>query len=138
MYMPMTVPDVSERQAQELLLQTNSILAEFPEVEKVVGKAGRASTATDPAPLAMLETFITLKPKSEWREGITKSRLIGEMNRAIRIEKLWNGFTQPIIGRIDMLSTGIRAEVGIKIFGDDPVKLEEIAIEIEKLMSNFS
>ena len=134
MYMPMTVPNVSEKKAQELLLQTNSILAEFPEVEKVVGKAGRADTATDPAPLSMLETFITLKSKSEWREGMTKQKLIGEMNRAIRIDKLWNGFTQPIIGRIDMLSTGIRAQVGIKVFGDNPVKLEELAIEIERLM----
>lgn len=135
-YMPMTVPDVSERRAQELLLETNRILSEFPEVEKVVGKAGRANTATDPAPLAMLETFITLKSKSEWREGMTKAKLISEMNRAIRIDKLWNGFTQPIIGRIDMISTGIRAQVGIKIFGDDPKEVERLALEVEDIMSN--
>lgn len=135
MYMPMTVANVSERKAQELLLQTNEILAGFPEVETVVGKAGRANTATDPAPLAMLETFITLKPKSEWRKGMTKEQLVKEMNRAIQIDKLWSGFTQPIIGRIDMLATGIRAQVGIKIFGDDPKTLEELAIEVERLMN---
>ncbi len=136
MYMPMTVPDVSERKARELLIETNRIFSEIPEVETVVGKAGRAETATDPAPLAMLETFITLKPKSEWRDGMTKERLIGEMNAKINIPNLWNGFTQPIIGRIDMVSTGIRSQVGIKIFGDDAKKLEELAIEVEQLMLN--
>ena len=137
MYMPMTVPDVSERKARELLIETNRIFAEIPEVETVVGKAGRAETATDPAPLAMLETFITLKPKSEWRKGMTKERLIGEMNAKINIPNLWNGFTQPIIGRIDMVSTGIRSQVGIKIFGDDAKRLEELAIEVEQLMLNI-
>lgn len=135
MYMPMTVPDVSERKATELLLETNKILSEFPEVEKVVGKAGRADTATDPAPLAMLETFIMLKPKSEWRAGMTKEKLISEMNGSLNFTNLWNGFTQPIIGRIDMISTGIRAQVGIKVFGDDAKTLEALAIEIEGLMA---
>jgi len=137
MYMPMTVPNVSERRAQELLLQTNAIIAQIPEVENVVGKSGRASTATDPAPLSMIETFITLKPKSEWRKGIKKEDIIVELNRKIKIDKLWNGFTQPIIGRVDMLSTGIRAQVGIKIFGDDTAKLEEIAVEVEKYMNQI-
>ena len=136
MYMPMTVPDVSERKARELLIETNKILSEFPEVDQVMGKAGRADTATDPAPLAMLETFITLKPKSEWRKNMTKEKLMREMNRAINIPNLWDGFTQPIIGRIDMVSTGIRSEVGIKIFGEDHQTLEELALEIEKLMLN--
>ncbi|MCA9370633.1 MAG: efflux RND transporter permease subunit [Candidatus Peregrinibacteria bacterium] len=134
-YMPITVPDVSEERAQELLLATNGIIANFPEVEKVVGKAGRADTATDPAPLAMFETFITLKPKKEWRKGMTKDKLIVEMNRAIKFDNVWNSFTQPIIGRIDMLSTGIRTQLGINVFGDDPVKLEELAIEIEGLLN---
>ncbi|MBT3835053.1 efflux RND transporter permease subunit [Candidatus Peribacteria bacterium] len=135
MYMPISVPDVSEERAQELLLATNRIISEFPEVSQVVGKAGRADSATDPAPLTMLETFITLKPQKEWRKGITKEKLIREMNRAMRIDKLWNSFTQPIIGRVDMLSTGIRSAVGIKIFGDDSIKLEELAIEIEEMLS---
>ncbi|MCF7844579.1 MAG: CusA/CzcA family heavy metal efflux RND transporter [Kiritimatiellales bacterium] len=135
MYMPITVPDVSEERAQELLIMTNKIISKFPEVETVVGKAGRAATATDPAPMAMIETFITLKPKDEWRKGMTKRKLIAEMNRAMRIDNLWNSFTQPIIGRIDMLSTGIRSQVGVKIFGDDSVKLEELAIEIETLLN---
>ncbi|OIO54218.1 hypothetical protein AUJ46_03785 [Candidatus Peregrinibacteria bacterium CG1_02_54_53] len=135
LYMPITVPDVSEERAQEILIATNKIIGSFPEVETVVGKAGRADTATDPSPLAMIETFITLKPKSEWSKGMTKDKLIREMNGAIRINNVWNSFTQPIIGRIDMLSTGIRTQLGLKIFGDDPVKLEEIAIEIEDLLN---
>lgn len=134
MYMPMTVPDVSEKKAGELLLRTNKIFESFPEVENVVGKAGRADTATDPAPLAMIETFITLKPKSKWREGMTKDKLLSQMNQKINIPHLWNGFTQPIIGRIDMISTGIRSQVGIKIFGPDPQKLEELALRVEEMM----
>ncbi len=136
MYMPMTLPDVSDRRARDILIESNRIIAEIPEVEKVVGKAGRALTATDPAPMAMLETIITLKPKSEWRPWVTKEDIIWEMNRNIWIENLWNGFTQPIIGRIDMLSTGIRAEVGIKVFWDDPIELERLATQIENLMWN--
>lgn len=136
MYMPMTVPDVSDRRARDLLIETNRIISEIPEVEKVVGKAGRALTATDPAPLAMLETIITLKPKSQWRKWVTKQDIINEMNRNISIDNLWNGFTQPIIGRIDMLSTGIRAQVWVKIFWDDPIKLEELAIQTEELLEN--
>jgi Cu(I)/Ag(I) efflux system membrane protein CusA/SilA len=136
MYMPMTVPDVSDRRARDLLIETNRIISEIPEVEKVVGKAGRALTATDPAPLAMLESIITLKPKSEWREWVSKQDIINEMNRNIKIDNLWNWFTQPIIGRIDMLSTGIRAQVWVKIFWDDPIKLEELAIKTEELLWN--
>ncbi len=136
MYMPMTVPDVSDRRARDLLIESNRIISEVPEVEKVVWKAWRALTATDPAPLAMLESIITLKPKSEWREGITKSDIINEMNSKIKINNLWNWFTQPIIWRIDMLSTWIRAQVWVKIFWDDPIKLEELAIKTEELLWN--
>ena len=136
MYMPMTVPDVSDRRARDLLIESNRIISEIPEVEKVVWKAWRANTATDPAPLAMLESIITLKPKSQWREWVTKSDIINEMNRKIKINNLWNWFTQPIIWRIDMLSTGIRAQVWIKIFWDNPMILEELAIETENLMWN--
>jgi copper/silver efflux system protein len=136
-YMPITLPDVSEERAQELLIATNRIIAAFPEVEKVVGKAGRADTATDPAPLAMFETFITLKPKHEWRKGMTKEKLIVEMNRAITFDTVWNSFSQPIIGRIDMLSTGIRTQLGINIFGDDPVQLEKFAVHVEGLLNQI-
>ncbi len=136
MYMPMTVPDVSDRRARDLLIESNRIISGFPEVENVIWKAWRALTATDPAPLAMLETIINLKPKSEWRAWMTKEKLINEMNQKIQIQNLWNGFTQPIIGRIDMLSTGIRAQVWIKIFGEDPMELEKYAIEVEDLMWN--
>ncbi|MBT4119852.1 MAG: efflux RND transporter permease subunit [Candidatus Peribacter sp.] len=134
-YMPISLPDVSEERAQELLIATNKIISEIPEVQMVVGKAGRADTATDPAPLAMFETFITLKPKSEWRRGMTKEKIIREMNTNIQFDNLWNSFTQPIIGRIDMLSTGIRTTLGVKFFGDDPVKLEALAIEAEAILS---
>lgn len=137
MYMPMSVPDVSEERALELLLETNAILWEFPEVESVVWKAWRADTATDSAPLAMLETFITLKPKNQRRDWVTKSDLIQQMNRNIRIDNLWNWFTQPIIGRIEMLSTWLKWDVWIKIFGDDPQTLEELAIEVEWLMATI-
>lgn len=136
MYMPITVPDVSEKRIFEILQTTNMIISDIPEVEQVVGKAGRAKTATDPAPLSMIESFITLKPKDQWRTGMTKQKIISQMNRSIKIDNLWNGFTQPIIGRVDMLSTGIRAEVGVKIFGDDPQKLEEIALEVEDLLED--
>ncbi|MDP3975643.1 MAG: CusA/CzcA family heavy metal efflux RND transporter, partial [bacterium] len=136
MYMPITVPDASEKQVQDLLLRSNQIIAGFPEVERVVGKAGRARTATDPAPLSMFETIVTLKPKEQWREGMTKGKLVGEINRAIKLDKLWNGFTQPIIGRVDMLATGVRAQVGVKIFGDDSARLEQLAIRAEELLSD--
>lgn len=137
MYMPVTLPDVSEKRALEMLLETNKIISSIPEVEKVVWKAGRALTATDPAPLSMIETIITLKPKSEWRAWITKQDIINEMNSKIKISNLWNWFTQPIIWRIDMLSTGIRTQVGIKIFGNDPNKLEELAIQTSELMNHL-
>ena len=137
MYMPVTLPDVSEKRALEMLLETNKIISSIPEVEKVVWKAGRALTATDPAPLSMFETTITLKPKSQWRPGISKQNIINEMNSKIKIANLWNWFTQPIIWRIDMLSTGIRTQIWIKIFGDDPNKLEELAIRTAELMNEL-
>lgn len=137
MYMPVTLPDVSEKRALEMLLETNKIISNIPEVEKVVGKAWRALTATDPAPLSMFETIITLKPRDQWRKGITKQDIINEMNAKMKISNLWNGFTQPIIWRIDMLSTGIRTQVGIKIFWNDPNKLEELAIKTAELMNQL-
>lgn len=137
MYMPVTVPDISEKRALELLLETNKIISSIPEVDNVVWKAWRILSATDPAPLSMIETIITLKPKSEWREWISKNDIVREMNSKIKISNLWNWFTQPIIWRIDMLSTGIRTQIWIKVFWKDPKKVEEYVLKVEELMRNI-
>jgi Cu(I)/Ag(I) efflux system membrane protein CusA/SilA len=131
LYMPMTLPGISVRTAHEAMRKQDSILAEFPEVESVFGKAGRANTATDPAPLAMFETTIVLKPEEEWREGLTWDGLISEMDQAIQFPGIPNSWTMPIKGRIDMLATGIRTPVGVKIFGPDLEVLERLGKEIE-------
>ena len=131
LYMPTTLPGVSPQKAKELLQQTDRIIASFPEVESVFGKVGRAETATDPAPLSMLETTIILKPQSQWRDGMTTEKLIAEMDRAIPIPGLTNAWTMPIKTRIDMLATGIKTPVGIKIAGPDLETLQEIGEEIE-------
>ena len=131
LYMPMTLPGISVRTAHEAMRKQDSILASFPEVESVFGKAGRANTATDPAPLAMFETTIVLKPEEEWREGKTWDGLIREMDEAIQFPGIPNSWTMPIKGRIDMLATGIRTPVGIKIFGNDLAELERIGKEVE-------
>ncbi|MDX2454363.1 CusA/CzcA family heavy metal efflux RND transporter, partial [Desulfosarcina sp.] len=117
LYMPTTLPGISITKARELLQQTDRIIKSFPEVDNVTGKAGRAETATDPAPLSMLETIITLKPQSEWREGMTTQSLIDEMDKAIQFPGLTNAWTMPIKTRIDMLSTGIKTPVGLKLMG---------------------
>ena len=134
LYMPTTLPGISISKAKELLQQTDKIIATFPEVETVFGKIGRAQTATDPAPLSMIETIITLKPKEEWREGLTLDDLIKEMNSAIQFPGLTNAWTMPIKTRIDMLSTGIKTPVGIKIMGNDLNVLNEIGQEIEAVV----
>ena len=135
LYMPTTLPGVSPQKAKELLQQTDRIIASFPEVKSVFGKAGRAETATDPAPLSMLETTIILKPKSEWREGMTKEKLISEMDQALQIPGLTNAWTQPIEARTDMLATGIKTPVGIKIGGADLRTLERIGERVEGALS---
>jgi Cu(I)/Ag(I) efflux system membrane protein CusA/SilA len=135
LYMPMTLPGVSVRTAHEAMRRQDSILAAFPEVESVFGKAGRANTATDPAPLAMFETTIVLKPEREWREGLTWDDLIREMDEAIRFPGIPNSWTMPIKGRIDMLATGIRTPVGIKVFGPDLAELERLGKEIENAVA---
>ena len=134
LYMPTTLPGISISKAKELLQQTDKIIATFPEVETVFGKIGRAQTATDSAPLSMIETIITLKPKEEWREGLTLDDLIKEMNSAIQFPGLTNAWTMPIKTRIDMLSTGIKTPVGIKIMGNDLNVLNEIGQEIEAVV----
>ncbi|MCJ7628580.1 MAG: efflux RND transporter permease subunit, partial [Longimicrobiales bacterium] len=132
LYMPMTLPGASVRTALEAMRVQDSILATFPEVVSVVGKAGRANTATDPAPLEMFETTIVLKPEEEWREGLTYEDLIREMDQAIQLPGIPNSWTMPIKGRIDMLATGIRTPVGVKIFGPDLAELERLGKEVEK------
>ncbi len=131
LYMPTTFPGISITKARELLQQTDRILASFPEVHHVFGKLGRAETATDPAPLSMFETTITLKPKEEWRPGLTPDDLIAEMNEAIQFPGVTNAWTMPIKTRIDMLSTGIKTPVGIKVAGPDLTVLQDIGREIE-------
>ena len=134
LYMPTTLPGISITKAGELLQQTDRVIRTFPEVENVFGKVGRAETATDPAPLSMIETTITLKPKSEWRPGMTPEKLIAEMHAAIDVPGLTNAWTMPIKTRIDMLSTGIKTPVGIKIAGPDLAELERLGKAIEAVV----
>jgi Cu(I)/Ag(I) efflux system membrane protein CusA/SilA len=158
-YMPTTMPGISITEAQKILQVTDRILAQFPEVDRVLGKAGRAETSTDPAPLSMLETVITLHPKSKWRrketwysswapewmrsifrhitpDHLSTQDLISEMNEALSIPGLTNSWTMPIKGRIDMLTTGIRTPVGLKISGSDLNVIERIGIRVESLLSS--
>ena len=155
MYMPTTMPGISITEANHLLQITDRIIGSFPEVDRVLGKIGRADTSTDPAPLSMIETVVTLKPKSEWRkqdtwysswapewlksvfrrvtpDHISQDQLIDEMNEALRLPGLSNAWTMPIKGRMDMIATGIRTPVGLKISGADLEIIEEIAIEVEE------
>ncbi len=133
-YMPTTLPGLSVTKAAELLQTQNKIIKSFPEVASVYGKAGRAQTATDPAPLEMFETVINLKPESEWRPGMTTDALIAELDKALQFPGVANSWTMPIKARIDMLSTGIRTPVGIKVFGTDLVEMERLAKEIERVV----
>lgn len=119
LFMPVTLPDVSNSEAKRILQVQDKIIKSVPEVEKVLGKAGRANTATDNSPISMIETIISLKPKSEWREGITKKDIINELDAKLQIPGVVNGWTQPIINRINMLSTGIRTDVGVKVYGQN-------------------
>ena len=135
LFMPTTLPGVSVAGARAILKTQDSILMTFPEVERVWGKAGRATTATDPAGLDMSETTITLRPESEWRAGMTYDRLLTEMDSAVRLPGVTNAWTMPIKGRIDMLATGIRTPVGIKIFGPDLATLERLGQEVEQVVA---
>ena len=130
-YMPTTLPGLSITKATELVQKQNEIIKSFPEVSSVYGKAGRAATATDPAPLEMFETVINLKPEREWREGMTTDGLIAELDQALQFPGVSNALTMPIKARTDMLSTGIRTPIGIKVFGPDLEGLERLAREIE-------
>ncbi|MBK9351296.1 MAG: efflux RND transporter permease subunit [Sulfuritalea sp.] len=130
-YMPTSLPGMSITKAAELLQTQNKIIKSFPEVASVIGKAGRANTATDPAPTEMFETVINLKPESEWRPGLTTDKLIAELDKALQFPGVANSWTMPIKARIDMLSTGIRTPIGIKVFGKDLEEMERLAREIE-------
>ena len=136
-YMPTTLPGISVTQSSRLLQMQDRILKSFPEVEWVLGKAGRAETSTDPAPFSMGETTIMLKPESEWRPGMTWDKLVDEMDKKMRLPGVANAWTMPIKNRIDMLSTGIRTPVGIKIFGPDLGKIEEIGKHLEMVLQTI-
>jgi Cu(I)/Ag(I) efflux system membrane protein CusA/SilA len=131
LYMPASLPGMSVTKASELLQQQDRIIKSFPEVESAFGKAGRALTATDPAPVEMFETVINLKPDDQWREGMTIDKLIAEMDQALQFPGVANSWTMPIKARTDMLATGIRTPIGIKVFGTDLVEMERLAKEIE-------
>jgi Cu(I)/Ag(I) efflux system membrane protein CusA/SilA len=134
LYMPTSLPGMSITKAAELMQTQNKIIKRFPEVASVYGKAGRANTATDPAPTEMFETVINLKPESEWRAGMTTDKLIAELDKALQFPGVANAWTMPIKARIDMLSTGIRTPIGIKVFGKDLDEMEKLAKEIEAVV----
>lgn len=136
MYMPTTYPGISIGKARELLQQTDKLIKTVPEVETVFGKMGRAETATDPAPITMMETFIQLKPKSQWRPGLSSDDLIAELNALVTIPGLTNAFVMPIKTRIDMLATGIKTPVGIKVAGPNLAVIQDIGQQIERVLKD--
>ncbi|MBI5006066.1 MAG: efflux RND transporter permease subunit [Nitrosomonadales bacterium] len=136
-YMPASLPGMSVTKAAELLQTQNKIIKSFPEVASVYGKAGRAQTATDPAPLEMFETVINLKPQEEWRDGMDTDKLIAEMDKALQFPGVANSWTMPIKARIDMLSTGIRTPIGIKVYGKNLDEMERLAKQIEAVVKKI-
>ncbi|PPQ36837.1 Cu(I)/Ag(I) efflux system membrane protein CusA/SilA [Rhodoblastus acidophilus] len=136
LYMPTTLPGLSVTKAAELLQTQDRIIKSFPEVVSAYGKAGRVSSATDPAPTEMFETVVQLKPKEEWRAGLTIDKLIAEMDAALQFPGVSNAWTMPIKGRLDMLSTGIRTPIGVKIFGRDLNQIESLARQVETVLKN--
>jgi Cu(I)/Ag(I) efflux system membrane protein CusA/SilA len=137
LFMPVTLPDISNNEAKRLLQVQDRIIKSVPEVDNVLGKAGRANTATDNAPISMIETIIILKPQDEWREGITKDDIIRELNGKLAIPGVINSYTQPIINRINMLSTGIRTDVGVKIYGQSLDSINVLAHEFKKQLEGL-
>lgn len=134
LFMPVTLPDISNTEVKRLLQVQDKIIKSVPEVENVLGKAGRANTATDNAPMSMIETIIILKPRREWREGVSKNDIVQELNRKLQIPGVINSWTQPIINRINMLSTGIRTDVGVKVYGQN---LDSINVLAQKLKNTL-
>lgn len=137
LFMPVTLPDVSNNEVKRIMQVQDRIIKSLPEVENVLGKAGRASTATDNAPISMIETIIMLKPQREWREGITKSDIINELNEKLSMPGVINSWTQPIVNRINMLSTGIRTDVGVKIYGQHLDSINVLAQEFKNQLQGL-
>jgi len=137
LYMPTALPGLSVGKAAELLQQTDRLIKTLPEVESVYGKAGRAETATDPAPLEMFETTIQFKPKEEWRDGMTADMLVDELDKIVRVPGLTNIWVPPIRNRIDMLATGIKSPVGVKVTGPDLATINELSVQVEKAVKNI-
>lgn len=137
LFMPVTLPDVSNSEAKRLLQVQDKLIRSVPEVSHVLGKAGRANTATDNSPISMIETIILLKPKHEWRKGMTKDAIINELNAKLQIPGITNGWTQPIINRINMLSTGIRTDVGLKVYGQNLDTIYAFAQTIKKQLEGI-
>ena len=135
LYMPVTLPNASLPEVNRIVQAQDRIIRSLPEVAHVLGKVGRAETATDNAPVSMIETIILLKPRSEWREGVSKKDIIAELDRKLQIPGVRNGWTQPIVNRINMLATGVRTDVGLKIYGNNLDTLEQLAIRAEELLS---
>ena len=133
LYMPSALPGLSAQKAAELLQQTDRMIKTVPEVERVFGKAGRAETATDPAPLEMFETTIQLKPREQWRAGMTPDKLVEELDRAVQVPGLSNLWVPPIRNRIDMLATGIKSPIGVKVTGTDLAAIDRVALRIEQV-----
>ncbi|MEJ6981891.1 efflux RND transporter permease subunit [Pedobacter sp. P351] len=138
LFMPVTLPDVSNSEIKRILQVQDKIIKSVPEVDQVLGKAGRASTATDNSPISMIETIISLKPKSEWRPGLTKKALINELDAKLQIPGVVNGWTQPIINRINMLSTGIRTDVGVKVYGQDLQQIDKVQQRVHSLLQDIN
>jgi copper/silver efflux system protein len=138
LFMPVTLPDVSNSEVKRILQVQDKIIKSLPEVQNVLGKAGKANTATDNSPISMIETIILLKPKSEWRSGLTKDDIINELNAKLQIPGVVNGFTQPIINRINMLSTGIRTDVGLKIYGQNLDSIYALATKMKNELQGIN
>lgn len=138
LFMPVALPDASNAEMKRILQIQDKIIASVPEVKNVLGKAGRIASATDPAPLNMIETIIELKPRSQWRRGVTRDSLIRELNHKLQIPGVTNGWTQPIINRINMLNTGIRTDVGVKVFGEQLDTLEQIEQQIAQALRSVA
>lgn len=138
LFMPVTLPDISNAEVKRILQVQDKLIKAVPEVEKVLGKAGRASTATDNSPISMIETIIMLKPKAQWREGLTKKELINELDAKLQIPGVVNGWTQPIINRINMLSTGIRTDVGIKVHGQSLDSIYAVSEQVKAALEGVS